>query len=213
MSARATNLWPDADHARAYLDVRDSLPQRDAGMRALGEWVPAGARRILDLGTGDGVLIEALLDDRPEASGVAVDFSDHMLDAARERLAGRQVEIVRHDLATPLPDLGTFDAVVSSFAIHHVGDERKRALYAEVFDALEPSGIFCNLEHVSSPTERLHVGFLAEMGVDPEDDDPSNLLLDVETQLRWLREIGFEDVDCHWKWRELALLAGIRPGR
>jgi tRNA (cmo5U34)-methyltransferase len=71
-----------------------------------------------------------------------------------------------------------------------------------------PGGVFCNLEHVASPTVRLHHQFLEKLSVQPEQEDPSNKLLEVETQLSWLREIGFTDVDCHWKWRELALLGG-----
>ena len=53
--------------------------------------------------------------------------------------------------------------------------------------------------------------FLDAIDVAHEDDDPSNKLCDVETQLGWLRQLGYADVDCHWKWREMALLAGRRP--
>jgi hypothetical protein len=71
-------------------------------------------------------------------------------------------------------------------------------------------GVFCNLEHVASASEYGHARFLEAMGTAPEDEDPSNKLLAVHTQLEWLRAIGFVDVDCYWKWRELALLVGFR---
>ena len=142
---------------------------------------------------------------------VAIDFSPAMLEAVAKRFAGdSSVKVVAHNLDQPLPALGKFDAVVSSFAIHHLVHERKRALYAEIYGLLDPSGVFCNLEHVASPTQRLHEEFLHSIGYTVETEDPSNKLLDLETQLQWLREIGFVDVDCHWKWRELALLVGRR---
>jgi len=210
-ASKAVNLWTSTEHVRDYLGRADQISHRSEGEAALLEFVPASTRRILDLGTGDGRLLALVRGEHPETEAVAVDFSPAMLDAARKRFGGdSRVRIVEHNMDSPLPDLGKFDAVISSFAIHHLVHERKRALYAEIFRMLNSGGVFCNLEHVSSPTERLHEEFLLRIGFTVETEDPSNKLLDVETQLRWLREIGFVDVDCSWKWRELALLAGRR---
>jgi len=207
----SVNKWRSVEHALAYLERADSIPHRVEGEAALLDELRPEVRRVLDLGTGDGRLMALALAKLPEAQGVAVDLSAAMLERCRERFAGEErVEVYEHDLSQPLHDWGEFDAVVSSFAIHHLPHERKRTLYGEVWRQLRPGGVFCNLEHVSSPTEALHEAFLAAIGVKPEDDDPSNQLLDVETQLDWLREIGFSDVDCLWKWRELALLRGAK---
>jgi len=216
IATKPVNLWTSTEHAREYLERADSISHRGEGEAALLEFVPPGVRRILDLGTGDGRLLalvrEALARRaHPEAEAVAVDFSPAMLEAVRARFAGASnVSIVEHNMDSPLPRLGTFELVISSFAIHHLVHERKRALYAEIYGLLNAGGVFCNLEHVASPTPRLHEEFLQRIGFTVETEDPSNKLLDVETQLGWLREIGFVDVDCAWKWRELALLVGRR---
>lgn len=204
--------WQSVEHAAAYLERADRVPHRAAGEALLVEELPAAVRRVLDLGAGDGRLLERVLAARPGANGVALDFSPPMLDRLAARFRGvAGVEIVTHDLEHPLPPLGRFDAVVSGFAIHHLPHARKRELFREVFGMLETEGVFCNLEHVASASSHGHQRFLDAMGIAPDQEDPSNKLLDVETQLQWLRESGFADVDCYWKWRELALMVARRP--
>jgi SAM-dependent methyltransferase len=179
--------WTTAEHVRRYLDRAGECPRRAEGESVLLEHVPRDARRILDLGTGDGRLLALLQIDHPEMLGVGLDFSELMLEAARERFADdERIRLVEHDLTDPLPAIGRFDAVVSSMAIHH-------------------------LEHVASPTHRLHLAFFAAIDEPLEHEDPSDRLLDVESQLVWLRGLGFHDVDCYWKWLEMALLIGGKP--
>jgi tRNA (cmo5U34)-methyltransferase len=203
------NEWQTAKHALGYLEQADRVPHRSAGEAALLDELPETVRRVLDLGCGDGRLLDLVLRARRAALGVAVDFSPPMLAHLRQRFgASERVQIIAHNLDDPLPPLGLFDVVVSSFAIHHVDHQRKRELYGEIWNALSVGGVFCNLEHVAWASEYGHARFLEAMKMTPEDEDPSNKLLDVQTQLVWLREIGFADVDCYWKWRELALLVG-----
>lgn len=212
-SAAPVNLWTNPAWAQRYLRERDDIPHRAEGYGALLENLATPPTRVLDLGTGDGYLLHLVCAAHPGATGIACDFSAEMLGRARERFDGDdRVRVVEHDLDEPLPvSWGTFDAIVSSFAIHHLVDERKRALYGEVLDRLAPGGVFCNLEHVASATPELHVEFLAAIGKTPAEDDPSNKLVSVEKQLGWLRDLGFAQVDCLWKWRELGLLVGTKP--
>jgi SAM-dependent methyltransferase len=203
--------WANAEHVERYLSRlgEDSGGEGDV---LLLELVPHRVERVLDLGTGDGRLLSLLQRDRPGMTAIGIDASPLMLEKARGRFAESQrTEIVEHDLRCRLPAMGVFDAVVSSLAIHHLEHERKRELYGEVFEMLEPGGIFVNYDHVASPTRKLHLAFFEAIDEPIENEDPSDRLLDVHTQLTWLQQIGFEDADCLWKWRELALLAAVKP--
>lgn len=204
------NLWSSSQHALEYLSRADSIPHRTEGEATLLECLPAQIHRVLDLGSGDGRLLSLVKLARPNVSAIALDFSTAMLVRLKGRFSSsKSVQVINHDLQNPLPQFGKFDAVVSSFAIHHLTHERKQSLYAEIYAALNPGGVFCNLEHVASSTEALHTKFLES--INWPKDDPSNKLLDLHQQLVWLREIGFQNVDCLWKWRELALMTGTKP--
>jgi tRNA (cmo5U34)-methyltransferase len=202
--------WDSPEKVAEYVGRIGSVPQRLAGEAALVEFLPPAPRRALDLGCGDGRLVQLLLDARPELETiVAVDVSPPMLARAESSFAGESRVVLRQwDLRDSIVALGEYDVVVSGFAIHHLTDARKRSLFAEVAQVLVPGGTFANLEVVASPTPELHEAFataIGRLGGDPEDQ-----LAEVESQLTWMRAAGLEQVDCMWKWRGFALMVGNR---
>ena len=198
--------YREPEYAAAYLAKQDTIPQRGVGERLLIDLLPSQTGRVLDLGCGDGRLFALVRSHFLLASGVLLDHSPAMLDAARQRDWGAdEPQFVAHDLTQPLPDMGQFDAVVSGFAIHHLPDERKRELYSELRGLLFPGGVLLNLEHVASSSEGEHGRFLALLG---GQEDASNRLSPAWEQVQWLVQSGFNRADVVWKWLELALIVG-----
>jgi tRNA (cmo5U34)-methyltransferase len=242
MSARSPGAaWQQQDVATGFIDERRKLiPLWDAQEEITRRLITRGGRRIgrfLDLGAGDGGFAELVMQEHPESTCVLVDFSEPMLAAVPQALLHREgrwetvdANLAQQDWFEKLPRAERFDAVVSRLCIHHLPDERKRELYAEVFDLLEPGGLFMNWEHVA-------VGGLAEGMFDeyfiarmieaeherenPRPDDEvvaaysdahdDDILMDPETQCRWLEEIGFEQSEIYFKALELAIFGAVKP--
>ena len=203
--------WSSEEHALAYLKKADEIPHRSEGENVLFDHIPNEVTRVLDLGTGDGRLLRLLKSQRPNINAVAIDVSPIMLDSIKRNFANdSNIQVIEHDLGNTLPNMGYFDAVISSFVIHHLSNERKHSLYKEIYDILKPEGIFCNLDNVASPSEKHHIRFLNAIGFTPKTESKSDILLSMEKQLGWLTDIGFKDVDCYWKWLEMALLIGYK---
>ena len=199
--------WGDDEQVAWYLGRIGRLEARQAGERALADALPPAPTSVLDLGCGDGRLAALVLAERPEvARAVAVDRSPPMLAHARERFAGDdRVEVRPWDLGDDIAPLGPFDVIVSGFAIHHLEDARKQALFGEVAAQLTPGGVFLDLEVVASATPQRHAEFLAAIGRTA--DDPEDRLASVEDQVRWMGAAGLAEADCLWRWRGFALLA------
>src|SRR5579871_5130007 len=182
---------------------------------------------VLDIGAGYGVFSQQVLEAFPQAVVVCMDYSEPMFVHARARLAwaGARTSFVKADLYDPewaagLP--GPFDAVVSSLCIHNLRDpQRIKAVYREVFPLVRPGGAFFNCDMVRTPGPAIAEAYRRDQGpregeqrgggrsnrpVTDEGAEPATL----ENQLRWLREAGFDEVDCFWKDRMNVSLVAFR---
>jgi tRNA (cmo5U34)-methyltransferase len=214
-------------HAASYETARRRLvPPFDAfydtAIAAL-EMLGRPPRRVLDLGAGTGLLARRVAAAHPGADLVLVDGAPAMLEEARRHLATRVTTHVA-DLRDPLP-AGPFDAVVSALAIHHLDDEDKRALFARIRAALPPNGVFVNAEQVAGPTPCFDARYrvwheASARALGTSDGEWTGALermrhdrcADVESQLEWLRDAGFDAADCLFKDHCFAVLVARRKG-
>ncbi|MFT3891211.1 MAG: class I SAM-dependent methyltransferase [Anaerolineales bacterium] len=236
-------VWKQSAVVNRYLSSRVAIPmvpEQIGIMMSILKSRQQPVRNFIDLGCGDGILGATILNEYPSARGVLADFSEPMLAQAREQLKGfaSQLAFENLDYGDPawvsrMQAYGPFDAIVSSYSIHHQPDVRKREIYAEIYSLLEPGGWFINIEHVASEAqltidlfnkhiidhwyeqEKIKGGTrtyeeIAKTFMNRPDKD-ANILLSVDKQCNWLRELGYEQVDCYFRIYELAVFGGRKP--
>jgi SAM-dependent methyltransferase len=149
------------DHDAHHLQHFEQLLDLDAEVlhdyyRELFQWVGALAPAnplIVDIGAGTGTGSLALAQSRPDATVIAVDVSESMLEHLRHQAQARgladRVRAVQADLDEPWPDLGPADLLWASASLHHMADPG-RAL-AQAYGTLRPGGRFVVSELDSFP--------------------------------------------------------------
>ena len=109
------------------------------------EMIPADfSGKLLEVPVGTGVLSLPVWKTLPEADITCLDYSEKMMDAARERakdMGIANVAFCQGDVgALPFAD-EAFDAVVSLNGFHAFPDKEKA--YSETYRVLKKGGIFC----------------------------------------------------------------------
>ncbi len=185
--------WSSAEYAKRWAKGQDPKEaQRQEPFRLMTEVIPHpkdAAITILDLGSGPGALAKFLLGHFVNAKGVCHDGSDEMIKLGQTRLAElkNRVSHVQADFSHPGWSKkigGSFEAVVSSIAIHNVrAYETIQSIYGEALLLLKPGGCFLNFDRMKPNTEE---------------------------QLKWLEAAGFENVQCFWESPKRSLIGGFK---
>lgn len=225
--------WGEKDFSKGFLEKAEGfIPERrrliEVALSYCSHFKGKDSPRLVDLGCGDAIMTAEFFKNFGECEAVLVDASADMIAAAKKRLkeSGSVTyiqktfeEMIDEDLLE-----GDFNVALSSLAIHHMKAPEKRALYSYIYERLSCGGLFVNIDTVLSPTDRLEEWYLRlwldwieKEGTVTEEfasipkhykENPGNTPDQLAEQLEVLRDVGFVDVDCFFKYGIFTVFGG-----
>lgn len=191
--------------------------------------------KVLDLGCGSGALTRELLKEDNKIEATLIDGSAEMIKEARETLKSySDVKFIQKTFQDLLGGndflaAGNFDMVVSSLAIHHLHREEKKSLFHYIHKHLNSGGFFLNIETVKAPTPDLESWYRVlwrewirenQVKLDTKEsfeylpekykNNPDNHPDQLQDQLEDLKSVGFQEVDCYYKYGIFSIYGGMK---
>jgi len=181
------------------------------------------AKALLDIGAGTGLFSYFVYEVNPKLKYTLLDISPEMLAVAKERFVGlSNFNYLEMDYREkPLP--GKYDIIISSLSIHHLTDEEKTVIYEHIYKALNPGGLFINADQIKGRTtamdkfykEQWHRSVI-ESGLSQTAIQRAfkrtalDKLAPLSWQLNELQRIGFNEVDCIYRYHNFVVMTGKR---
>jgi tRNA (cmo5U34)-methyltransferase len=180
---------------------------------------------IVELGVGTGELTAEVLRRFPEAGVEAIDLSAKMLEVAGQKLLPYKdrVNLIHSDFGT-YEFMREYDLAISSMALHHLPDKDKLKLMKSIHRSLKEEGVFLFGDLIQSPSSyldkkffRIWKNYLRFNGLSRDEIETrvkghlnNDLPATLPEILHWMKEAGFRDVDCLWKYFNHAVVVGIK---
>lgn len=243
METRSSDAYDTPARVSAYdHDMQIMHPNRGKMIEVALDLLPLSPDRkfrALDLGVGTGIFSAELLSRHPGAELVAVDGAEAMVELARERLGDLNPQVSFlvsdfRDLDSRLPRHEGFDAVISSFALHHLSRDEKEAVVKICVDRLHPGGWFLNADLIVAETaeleeriqalrvagivgrapeedQRFATALLTRQFLDELEEGEGDRPLTLREDLACLEGAGLKSVAVAWLEYREAVTVGIKP--
>ncbi len=178
-------------------------------------------RRIIDLGSGTGLLAMYYFRHFSEADFILVDIAENMLHVASKRFekAGN-VTCSVIDYTKELP-AGNFDLAISALSIHHLEDQQKLELFSNLKQKLVPGAWFinydqfcCDSKAIDKAVNAYWIDHLYNSGLSEtelarwEERRKLDCECSVEAEIDMLKKSGFKNVECIYLNGKFAVIAG-----
>jgi len=162
-------------------------------------------KKIVDLGSGTGLLPSFYFKHFPNANYTLVDIADEMLEIAKQRFENcANVDFRILDYSKTLPN-GKFDLFISALSIHHLEHENKKELFKSIYEKLEENGTFVNYDQFcvsdSKINENIENYWISQIKNSGISESEYNRWLErkkldrectISEEVEWLKEVGFK---------------------